>query len=61
MSEVQTRTGRSFTCDACGETFPMARSDEEARAEAEEIFGEHVWADPITMLCEDCWKKIIGF
>lgn len=46
-----------FTCDACGETFPKAWSDEEAHAEAEEVFPDGVGDDP-AMVCDDCYEQM---
>lgn len=49
-----------FTCASCGETFEKVRSDEEAHAEAVEIFGEDELSDGIEVVCDDCWQKQIA-
>lgn len=46
-----------FRCEACGEVFPKAWTDEEAEAECEENFpglpeGERA------VVCDDCFKKM---
>jgi hypothetical protein len=48
----------TFTCDACGETFPKERSDEEAIAESKLLWPGH---DPneLSTVCDDCFR--IGF
>lgn len=46
-----------FTCDSCGETFPKGWSDEEARAEADELFGDDLGDDP-AVVCDDCFNAM---
>lgn len=45
----------TFTCAACGGTFPKARSDEEAKAESEENFGE-IPEEEVSVICGDCYE-----
>lgn len=46
----------TFTCASCHETFEKEWGDEEAAAEADQLFGEI--ADPVTV-CDDCWQIIM--
>lgn len=54
-----TETSDTFTCDCCKKTFPKERSDAEAEAEAERIFGvKDASSDPdMAVVCDDCWKR----
>lgn len=56
---LMSKTG-SFTCANCNLTFDKIWSDEEALAEANEIFSREEMADPegLTVLCDDCWRTI---
>lgn len=49
-----------FTCAQCGFTFPKARTDEDAMAEARENFGGMVDKEPLVMICNDCWKTFMA-
>jgi len=44
----------TFTCAACGGTFLAGWSDEEKRAEAEDVFGDIPEAERVTV-CDDCF------
>ena len=52
----------TFTCDSCGETFDKSWSDEEAAAEAEELFpGIDVTdRDEAGVVCTACYEHIMG-
>ena len=52
----------TFTCDSCGETFPKGWSDEEAAAEAEELFPGMDLTDPdeAGIVCDGCYQHIMG-
>lgn len=45
----------TFTCEACGGTFPKAWSDAEALAESREILGE-IPPDQVAVICDECYK-----
>ena len=49
-----------FTCAMCNETFTKARSDEEALAETAEIFGAESLNEPLDVVCDDCWRQMMG-
>ena len=45
-----------FTCAHCGETFEKGRSDGEAEAERDNLFGDQ----HCELVCEDCFVEIMG-
>lgn len=45
-----------FTCANCGETHAKGRSDEEAQAEANELWGDQ---PVMVVVCEDCFQAIM--
>ena len=51
---------REFICENCGETFYSERSDEEAEAEAQFLFGELSEEDK-AILCDDCFQKLMAW
>lgn len=52
---------RTFTCDQCGGTFPRAWSDDEATAEARDVFGRDPETDPtMAVVCDDCYQAIMA-
>ena len=55
-------TADTFTCDSCGETFDKTWSDEEAAAEAQELFPGIDASDPeeAGTVCDDCFNHIMG-
>jgi hypothetical protein len=57
-----TETGETFTCESCGETFPKGWSDEEAAAEAEELFPGMDLSDPAeaAVVCDACYQHLMG-
>jgi hypothetical protein len=46
----------TYTCAACGETYEKEWSDEEARDEAEAIWGAEELED-VVVICDDCFKR----
>lgn len=46
----------TYTCAACGGVFEKGWSDEEALAEAAEVFPD--WGGPMDVVCDDCWNKM---
>lgn len=52
----------TFTCANCGETYEKAWSDEEAAAEAAELFPSLDITDPeeAPVVCDSCFKHIMG-
>jgi hypothetical protein len=55
-------TAGTFTCDNCGGTFGKVRPDEEAEAEAQELFPGIDTSDPeeAGIVCDDCFNHIMG-
>jgi hypothetical protein len=49
----------SYTCAACGKTYPKVVSDEEAMAEAVALHGDMLGDDP-AVVCDACWRKMTG-
>jgi len=47
-----------FECARCGGVFPKGRSDEEAEAEMNELFGDEMTTDECDVICDDCFKII---
>lgn len=48
-------TAQSYTCAICHRDLVSPRSDEEARAEAERVFGPIAKEDE-AVICDDCHK-----
>jgi hypothetical protein len=48
-----------YICSNCGEKYKYGWSDEEARAEKERDFSD-VPFDKCVVVCDDCYKKIMG-
>lgn len=44
-----------FTCAACGGTFEKCRSEEDAVAEAVELWGS-LLEGPVVVICDDCFN-----
>ena len=53
-------TGREYKCAACEGIFYAEWTEEEAVAEAKDIFGVAVM-DDAEQVCDDCYKKIMAF
>jgi hypothetical protein len=49
--------GAEFTCEACGETFPKAWTDEDAHAEASAVFRPEEREDE-AVVCDGCWRAM---
>lgn len=49
-----------YTCAHCGNTYEKGWSDEEAYAEATELFGKPPaeWNDEQVVICDDCFNKM---
>lgn len=49
-----------ITCAQCQKVFQSSWSDEEAKKEAEEIFGKHPddWNDEQVVICDDCFQRM---
>lgn len=51
-------SGTTYTCEECEETFEADWSDDEAQAEARELFpGVH--QEDMAVVCEDCRLRIM--
>jgi len=50
------KRGDYFTCEACGKTYLKSWSDEEAKKEMKDIWGE-IPPEERAIICDDCWKK----
>lgn len=48
-----------FECANCHGVFPKAWSDEEAQAEADEVWGAAL-DDPVEV-CDDCYQRMMGW
>lgn len=51
----------TFTCAACGGTFPKAWSEAEAEAEAVAVWGveDAMTADGMAIVCDDCYRELL--
>lgn len=49
-----------YTCAYCGDINTSERSDEEAKFEAEQIFGSapDEWNGGYAVICDDCYQKM---
>ena len=49
-----------YKCEHCGNVYQKGRSDEEAKAEAKEIFGKNPddWNDEQVVICDDCFNQM---
>ncbi len=47
-----------YRCAHCRKVYQNGWSDEESKAEAEEIFGKHPdgWNDEQVVICDDCFQ-----
>jgi DNA-directed RNA polymerase subunit RPC12/RpoP len=54
------RINESYRCSVCGGEFKKGRSDEEADAEAERIFGTEKASEAPgqAIVCDVCFKKL---
>ena len=49
-----------YTCSMCHGTFEMGWDDEDAHAEAKELFGRDGHASEMAIVCDDCFNKLNG-
>lgn len=49
--------GEEYTCAMCQGIFGKTASEEEAKAELKEFFGD-VPVEDCDIVCDDCWEKI---
>lgn len=52
-------TGETYVCAQCGRTCISSWSEEEARAEAVENFGDLLGHDP-PVVCDDCYRAMVA-
>lgn len=50
-------TPDEYRCEACGEVFQKGWTDEEAKAEQKEQFGD-LTPENIAVVCDECYKKM---
>ncbi len=50
----------TYNCAVCGETFTKGRSDEEARAEQHELWGD-LPDEECDILCDDCFVEFMAW
>ena len=55
-----TAAGETFECARCGGTFLKSRSDEEAIAEMRETWQPHDGDDDPAVVCDPCFRHILG-
>lgn len=56
MAEARTDT---YTCAHCGGTFRHGWSDDEAKAEARDVFGVDPDEDrTMAIICDDCYREL---
>ena len=50
----------TYICECCGGVFEKERTDEEANAEAEDVFGVKNASEQedMAIICDDCYKKM---
>jgi hydrogenase maturation factor HypF (carbamoyltransferase family) len=48
----------AYVCEYCGRAYLKGRTDEEAMAEALELFGDALGVDP-AVICDDCHKQFM--
>lgn len=47
----------TFTCALCQREFTNTWSEDEARAEAEELWGKQVMEHPTDVVCDSCFER----
>jgi DNA-directed RNA polymerase subunit RPC12/RpoP len=50
-----------YVCEHCGGTFASDRTDEEAQAEALDLWGRRGDDFGMSIVCEDCFRKIMAW
>lgn len=55
-------TSREFRCDQCGGVFEKKRTDEDAEAEAKNLWGvENASTAPgMAVVCDECYREIMS-
>lgn len=51
----------TYTCARCGGSFEKTRSDEEAMAEARQLWTPETMAHPQALICDDCFQEFIAW
>lgn len=51
---------RKFKCEACEEVFKPGWSEEKAKEEFEEKFPGEELDETCSVVCDDCYKKLMG-
>lgn len=51
---------QAYTCAACKQIFFSDRDDEEALQEARQVFGKEIDREPLEVVCDVCWEKMVG-
>ena len=51
------KRGEDYTCEACGGVFRKAWSDQEAKAELDQVFAVPV--EDCVRVCENCYRKVL--
>lgn len=49
--------GGTYQCAMCERTFESERSEEEALAEKQELWGD-VPIEDCDVVCDDCWQEV---
>lgn len=58
MSHEKKLAENEYRCAACGGVFNYGWSDAEAKAEAAEIFQQQPETHDMSIVCDDCFKKM---
>jgi DNA-directed RNA polymerase subunit RPC12/RpoP len=53
-------TQYTYVCAACGDTKTMGWSDEEAKKEYLDNFGEEPTQETADIVCDDCYNRIMS-
>lgn len=48
-----------YRCEACGGDFESQRSDEDAKAEAAELFQQQPETHPMAVVCDACFTAMM--
>lgn len=49
-----------YTCAVCGETYKKGWSDEDAFEEYQETFPDVPENEPMEVVCDDCYQRMMG-
>ena len=50
----------TYVCSVCKQRYAYEWTDEEALAETAEVFGEEALSVPLDIVCDDCWRDMMG-